>query len=87
MIRSEKTKIVDLIDKNELIVPPYQRGFDWKKSEIEEFWEDLFSHYQIKLKSKETLSSEGLNLFLGTIILHKNKDNEYDIVDGQQRLT
>lgn len=87
MIRAEKIKIEDLIEKNELIVPSYQRGYDWKKSEIEEFWEDLITHYEMKRKAKDKLSSEGLNLFLGTIILHKFSDNVFEIVDGQQRLT
>ena len=82
MIRAEKIKIEDLIEKNELIVPSYQRGYDWKKSEIEEFWEDLITHYEMKRKAKDKLSSEGLNLFLGTIILHKFSDNVFEIVDG-----
>ena len=35
MIKSDTIKLEDLIEKNELIVPPYH--YDWKIGEAEEF--------------------------------------------------
>ena len=56
MIKSDTIKLEDLIEKNELIVPPYQRGYDWKIGEAEEFWEDLYFQYEIKKKTKSKFS-------------------------------
>ncbi len=67
-------------------VPDYQRGYAWGLQQCQEFIEDL-----------ELLEPEK-NHFLGTLILHRrgtgkiidrsgNSYAEYDIVDGQQRLT
>ncbi len=87
MIKSDIIQIEDLIEKNDLVVPSYQRSYDWKLSEIEEFWNDLEMHYNDKSKRKNNQSSDGTNLFLGTIILYKANDSVYEIVDGQQRIT
>lgn len=63
-------------------IPVYQRGYDWKKVNRDSLMQDI--EYCIDKKEK---------LFLGTVILRKNKDDDigvienYKIVDGQQRLT
>ena len=67
-------------------VPDYQRGYAWEIQQCQEFVEDL-----------ELLEPEKTH-FLGTLILHRHDSEkiidrsgnayaEYDIVDGQQRLT
>ena len=53
MIKSDIIQIEDLIEKNDLVVPSYQRSYDWKLSEIEEFWNDLEIHYNEKSKKKK----------------------------------
>ena len=72
-----------------LIVPDFQRGFDWNQDHVEDLWEDLH-HYVDKV-----LENDEEEFFCGTIIL-KSPENEkasneeknrYQIVDGQQRLT
>lgn len=57
-------------------VPQYQRSFAWGKDEIEELWDDLIS-----------ASKRGSEYFLGTIVVQKTSVNEFEIIDGQQRLT
>ncbi|MCI0389389.1 MAG: DUF262 domain-containing protein [Acidobacteria bacterium] len=57
-------------------VPKYQRSFAWDTDEIEELWEDLLSAV-----------SNSRDYFLGTIVLHKKKNEPQEIIDGQQRLT
>jgi uncharacterized protein with ParB-like and HNH nuclease domain len=74
MIKSELKKVRSLLDESvKYVVPEYQRNFEWKKDQIEEFWDDV--------------SSEPV--FLGTIVLDVNneKEAEISIVDGQQRIT
>lgn len=58
-------------------IPKYQRNFDWGVDQLRELWSDL----------KETPNDQ--KLYLGTIILKEIGENskQYEIVDGQQRLT
>lgn len=61
-----------------LNVPHYQRGFSWKKDEINELLDDI-----------DNASKQGRDeYFIGpvTILLNQNTNND-EIIDGQQRLT
>jgi hypothetical protein len=58
------------------IVPIYQRSFAWGKDEVEELWDDIVS--AVKRRGE---------YFLGTIVLQRKGSAEYEIIDGQQRLT
>lgn len=64
-----------------LVVPVYQRNFAWSKSEIGQLISDIFNFY-IKSKTNETKGE----YYLGTLILSKRDINEFEIIDGQQRL-
>lgn len=58
-------------------VPPYQRDYAWKKSNIDDLFDDI----------SEALDLAGTH-YLGTFILSQSKeDGVYLVVDGQQRLT
>jgi len=58
-------------------VPPNQRDFEWDKSLLEYFWEDLLNSYTTKDKA----------YFFGSTIFEYNENNNDVIVyDGQQRL-
>lgn len=61
----------DLFDLK-LAIPDYQRIYCWQDKNILTLWSDL----------NEMPNN---TYHLGTIILHRNNDN-YDIIDGQQRL-
>lgn len=57
-------------------VPEYQRPFSWEEENFEDLVNDLSD------------ADRAQEYFLGTIVLQKKDDkNNYDIVDGQQRLT
>ncbi|MFI5260448.1 MAG: DUF262 domain-containing protein [Candidatus Paceibacteria bacterium] len=74
MIKSELKKVRNLLDESiEYVVPPYQRNFAWKRSQAEEFLNDISSD----------------SIFLGTIVLDTSREVEgqISIVDGQQRIT
>ncbi len=64
-----------------LTIPDYQRPYKWKIQNIEYLLSDITNaisdaeKYHNKFKYR-----------IGTIILHKNDDDLYDIVDGQQRI-
>jgi uncharacterized protein with ParB-like and HNH nuclease domain len=74
MIKSELTKVRSVLDASyKYIVPGYQRNFEWKREQAEEFWEDISSG----------------SVFLGNLVLDmsQEKSNTIFIVDGQQRIT
>ena len=62
-----------------LNIDSYQRPYVWDNEKIEELIEDLEAYLAIDI---------GLSYFMGTILLHNNKDKQkLFIIDGQQRLT
>ena len=72
-------KLSDLIGNGKkFIVPKFQRDYSW----TEEQWGDLWSDLQeIKFEHKND------SHYMGYLVLQEVFDNEYIIVDGQQRLT
>lgn len=59
-------------------IPPYQRPYSWKKENVQQLLEDVWEAY--KSNDKE--------YFIGSLItIEKEKNQRYDVVDGQQRLT
>ena len=76
-INSSIKKIGELLSGTiKYSVPLFQRGFSWEREQIEQMWEDI----------KETISENRKEYFLGSIVLNQKKENEIEIVDGQQRL-
>ena len=43
---ADKNEIENILTGYHLTVPSYQRPYQWKVSEAEEFWEDLDSYFQ-----------------------------------------
>lgn len=55
-------------------VPRFQRPYSWTRANVEDFWTD-------------TIVESDADYFIGSIIVFPSKEDTYDIVDGQQRLT
>lgn len=68
-------KILNKLNKH-YTIPAYQRLYVWGKEQIEKFLNDIIYAFE---KNEE-------EYFIGNIILVDN-NNDYDIVDGQQRFT
>ena len=62
------------IFSNKLVIPDYQRNYCWEDKHINDLWNSL----------KDIPQNEKYHL--GSIILQKKENGEYDIIDGQQRL-
>ena len=70
----------------EFHIPPYQRPYAWTTDEAGKLFEDLIDFYQSANKDKD--GKLRTVYFLGSIVLiQRDKDYEFDVVDGQQRLT
>lgn len=68
-----------LLDAN-LIIPDYQRPYKWTGKNIT----DLILDIQKSIEDSRKYSN--FKYRIGTLILHENENNEYEIVDGQQRI-
>lgn len=77
--------IDDILTLNrKYIVPRFQREYSWEETEHEMFWKDICN--QISIKDDEIKFTD---YFIGALVLvgDDSKDKEFQIVDGQQRLT
>lgn len=63
-----------------LIIPNYQRPYKWTDKNIT----DLLLDTQNSIE--ESRKYIDFKYRIGTVILHKNENNKYEIVDGQQRI-
>jgi hypothetical protein len=63
----------------EFIIPHYQRGYRWEKQEVTELLDDLLAFRKD--------GKPGEFYCLQPIVLQKNDEGKYDVLDGQQRLT
>lgn len=63
-----------------LIIPDYQRPYKWTAKNITELILDIQKSIEESRKYAE------FKYRVGTVILYKNEKNEYEIVDGQQRM-
>lgn len=70
------TKLKDLLAIN-LTLPSYQRPYSWSVKSTNTLFIDTYEAFK-----------DGINEYrLGSVILHKESSEKYNIVDGQQRLT
>lgn len=61
---------------NKFRVPLYQRDYSWNKTHWNDLWLDI-----------ETNRKQDSKHYMGSIVLVSKHKKEYDIIDGQQRLT
>ncbi len=81
-LKAEEKSILTLFtgDKNQYIIPPYQRPYSWDEEQCRELFDDL-------LKAFEDENTNGY--FLGNIVIASSREdkNRLEVIDGQQRLT
>lgn len=63
-----------LLSRYELVIPDYQRPYKWTDSNV------------LNLISDISNQMDKPSYRLGTVVLFKEKDNKFSIVDGQQRI-
>jgi Protein of unknown function DUF262/Protein of unknown function (DUF1524) len=76
--------IFDIFSINKkYVVPRFQREYSWGEDEVSELWRDLVANIATE---NGTLSNQ--EYFIGSLVLvGEDKSTEFNIVDGQQRLT
>lgn len=71
--------IKDLLNKDSYVIPMYQRNYAWADQEINQLIDDVLDY--------QTKGSNNDNYYIGTLVVYKQKDGSYEVIDGQQRLT
>ena len=75
--RSEVLKVSELLLKGKFLLPWHQRKYDWDPIHVEELLLDLH----------DAFNDDQHSYFLGSILLVEKSKTEWEINDGQQRLT
>ena len=68
-------KISKLFDKDNYIIPMYQRNYAWGETEIIQLLDDIED------------AEDGKDYYIGSLIVDQKDLNNYEVIDGQQRLT
>ncbi len=66
------------IFERKYIVPLYQRNFAWAEEEISSLLLDVYDSYRKSINN---------NYFIGSLVVLPRKNGDFEIIDGQQRLT
>ena len=59
------------------VIPLYQRNFAWRQEQIEQLLQDI---YEASQKSES-------HYFIGSLVVLKRNNGDFEVIDGQQRLT
>ncbi len=80
-IQSDKIILGKLFEDFWFLIPEYQRPYVWTPDNVNDLLEDLWFAYENNPENE---------YFVGSLVLKKNTEssfNEYEVLDGQQRLT
>ncbi|AFI01098.1 DUF262 domain-containing protein [Helicobacter pylori] len=84
-MKAEATPLLTFIkdnQKNQLVIPIYQRVYSWEKEQCEQLWDDI-----IKIGGDNKMDGHFIGSILYVLDGIKHSDNPLLIIDGQQRLT
>jgi len=76
---ANELKSISWLMGKKFTIPHYQRGYRWEDQEVTELLDDLWDF--------QKNASKGEFYCLQPIVLRKKDDGDYDVLDGQQRLT
>ncbi|GAA6999074.1 DUF262 and DUF1524 domain-containing protein [Helicobacter pylori] len=80
-MKADKNTLLNFIkdnQKNQLVIPIYQRVYSWEKEQCKQLWDDI-----IKIGGDNKMDGH----FIGSILWITHSGNTLLIIDGQQRLT
>jgi uncharacterized protein with ParB-like and HNH nuclease domain len=70
--------------KYSFVIPSYQRGFRWKPEQVKALLDDL---YEFHTANRDNKKDNPFYCLQPVIVCKKEKENEWEVIDGQQRLT
>ncbi|GAA8539623.1 DUF262 and DUF1524 domain-containing protein [Helicobacter pylori] len=84
-MEADATTLLNFIkdnQKNQLVIPIYQRLYSWEKEQCKQLWDDI-----IKIGGNDKMDGHFIGFILYVIHDAKHSGNTLLIIDGQQRLT
>ncbi len=76
---TQLNKTIEQIWQDDYVVPLYQRNYAWGEKQICQLIQDIYDSYKTDRTSRYYIGS--------LVVLLRNNDGKYEVVDGQQRLT
>ena len=71
--------IAEIFDANSrYVIPLYQRNYAWGEDQIEALFQDIYEAWNSNPKG---------NYYIGSLVVLKRRNGDYEVIDGQQRLT
>jgi hypothetical protein len=67
--------------RERIVVPTFQRGYEWSKKHVESFWKDI-----LQFQKDSSMADGPEKYFLGPIVVLKRSKEIIELLDGQQRL-
>ncbi len=86
---SEELELFDIqtiFGGDKYVIPIYQRNYAWRNPEITQLIQDIVDY----IKKDDLPITKKPNYYIGTLVVYKrgnNEKREFEIIDGQQRLT
>ena len=78
----EEMSISDVYVKSQYVVtykiPVYQRNYAWEEEQVTALIKDVYDSWQ---------KNPSASYYIGTLVTYKRNGREYEVIDGQQRLT
>ncbi|WP_024116356.1 DUF262 and DUF1524 domain-containing protein [Helicobacter pylori] len=84
-MEADTTTLLNFIkdnQKNQLVIPIYQRSYSWEKEQCKQLWDDI-----IKIGRDDKMDGHFIGSILYVLDGNKHSGNPLPIIDGQQRLT
>lgn len=76
-------KTINELQEMSFFIPSYQRGYRWRKKEVTDLLDDIS-----EFTPKEIEDSDDKTWYcLQPIVVRRNSEEQYEVIDGQQRLT
>ncbi|GAA6955632.1 hypothetical protein AOH343_06640 [Helicobacter pylori] len=82
---TDATTLLEFIkdnQKNQLVIPIYQRLYSWEKEQCKQLWDDI-----IKIGGNDKMDGHFIGSILYVLVRITHSNNALLIIDGQQRLT
>jgi len=74
----EELNISNFLKRNKYIIPIYQRNYAWGEEEIQQLLQDILDVAN---------SHPEKSYYIGSLIVYKREDSNFEVIDGQQRHT
>ncbi len=84
-MEADATTLLNFIkdnQKNQLVIPIYQRVYSWEKEQCKQLWDDI-----IKIGGDDKMDRHFIGFILYVLVGTTYSNNVLLIIDGQQRLT